>query len=101
MTFSGILLKSFSENLKQLTKMTKMNHFSNLFAFFMKTVGFCSFHCRYEFCMQKYLNNGIFIKYADNAKFPPILSKALPCCSADFLKNLKNSNFALFVFLSI
>ena len=42
MTFSDILLKSFRENLKQLTKITKMNHFSILFAFFMKTVRFCT-----------------------------------------------------------
>ena len=41
MTFSDILLKSFSKNLKQLTKNTKMNHFS-IFAFFMKTIGFCT-----------------------------------------------------------
>ena len=40
MTFSGIVLKRFSENLKQLTKITKMNHFSILFAFFIKTAEF-------------------------------------------------------------
>ena len=28
MTFSDILLKSFSENLKELTEITKINHFS-------------------------------------------------------------------------
>ena len=39
MTFSDNLLKSFSENLKQLTK---MNDFL-LFLRFMKTVGFCTF----------------------------------------------------------
>ena len=37
MTFFDNLLKSFSENLKQLTK---MNDFL-LFLVFMKTVGFC------------------------------------------------------------
>ena len=37
MTFCDNLLKSFSENLKQLTK---MNDFL-LFCVFMKTVGFC------------------------------------------------------------
>ena len=42
MNFSDILLKSLSENLKQLTKITKMNHFSILFAFFIKTIGFCT-----------------------------------------------------------
>ena len=30
MTFSDILLKSFSENLKKLTEITKTNHFSIL-----------------------------------------------------------------------
>ena len=42
MNFSGILLKCFSENFKQLTNITKINHFSICFAFFMKTVGFCT-----------------------------------------------------------
>ena len=42
MTFSDIRLKSFSENLKQTKKITKMNHFSILLVFFMKTVGFCT-----------------------------------------------------------
>ena len=34
MTFSDILLKSFSENLKKLTEITKTNHFSILFLHF-------------------------------------------------------------------
>ena len=38
MTFFDNLLKSFSENLKQLTK---MNDFLTHFCVFMKTVGFC------------------------------------------------------------
>ena len=43
MTFSDILLKSFSENLKKLTEITKTNQFSIFFfffAFFTKIVGF-------------------------------------------------------------
>ena len=40
MTFSDIVLKSFSENLKKLTEITKTNHFSILLFFFMKIVGF-------------------------------------------------------------
>ena len=40
MTFSDILLKSFIENLKKLTEITKINHFSIFFAFFTKIVGF-------------------------------------------------------------
>ena len=59
MTFCDNLLKSFSENLKQLTK---ENDFL-LFLIFMKTVGFCSFHGRYEFCMQKYPSKYIFIDF--------------------------------------
>ena len=41
MTFSDILLKSFSENLKNLTEITKTNQFLFFFfAFFTKIVGF-------------------------------------------------------------
>ena len=36
MTFSDILLKSFSENLKKLTEITKTNHFSILFLHFLQ-----------------------------------------------------------------
>ena len=52
MSFCDNLLKSFSENLKQLTK---INDFL-LFLRFQK--GF--FHRRYEFCMQKYPSKCIF-----------------------------------------
>ena len=38
MTFCDNLLKSFSDNFKQLTK---MNDFLLFFGVFMKTVGFC------------------------------------------------------------
>ena len=77
MTFSNILLKSFSEILKQLTKMTEMNNFS-IFAVFNENhrILHC-FHHRYEFCMQKYPNKCVFIDFADKAKFSPILSKAI------------------------
>ena len=34
MTFSDILLKSFSKNLKKLTEITKTNHFSIFFLHF-------------------------------------------------------------------
>ena len=52
MTFCDNLLKSFSENLKQLTKM-------NDFLLFLR------FHenRRYEFCMQKYPSKCIFIEF--------------------------------------
>ena len=60
MTFSDILLKSFSENFKQLTK-------TNDFLLFLRfhdnrTILHC-LHCRYEFCMQKYPSKCIFIEF--------------------------------------
>ena len=60
MTFSDNLLKSFNENLKQLTK---MNDFL-LFLFFQENrmILHC-FHGRYEFCMQKYPSKCIFIEF--------------------------------------
>ena len=45
MTFCDNLLKSFSENLKQLTK---INDFL-LFLVFMKTVGFCTVFIAYMY----------------------------------------------------
>ena len=51
MTFCDNLLKSFGENLKQLTK---INYFL-LFLRFHENRGILHcFHRRYEFCMQKY-----------------------------------------------
>ena len=68
MTFSDILLKSFSENLKKLTEITKTNNFSIFFAFFTKNRRILNcFHCRYEFCMQKYPNKHIFVEFPDKA----------------------------------
>ena len=64
MSFSDILLKSFSENLKKLTEITKINHFSILFLHGYRRILNC-FHRRYEFCMQKYPNKHIFIEFAD------------------------------------
>ena len=59
MTFCDNLLKSFSENLKQLTK---MNDFL-LFLHFHenRTILHC-FHCRYAFCMHKYPSKYIIIE---------------------------------------
>ena len=59
MTFCDNLLKSFSENLKQLTKMDDFL----LFLRVMKTVGFCTVFRRNEFCMQKYPSKSIFIEF--------------------------------------
>ena len=60
MTFCGNLLKSFSENLKQLTK---INDFL-LFLRFHENRGILhGFLHRYEFCMQRYPSKSIFIDF--------------------------------------
>ena len=59
MTFFDNLLKSFSENLKQLTK---INDFL-LFFFRENHIILHCFHRRYEFCMQKYPSKCIFIEF--------------------------------------
>ena len=60
MTFSEILLKSFSENFKQLTK---MNDFLLFLRFHENRKILHCFHRRYEFCMQKYLSRCIIIEF--------------------------------------
>ena len=60
MTFSDILLKSFSENFKQLTKMNDILLFLRFHEY--RKILHC-FHRRYEFCMQKYPSKCIFIKF--------------------------------------
>ena len=60
MTFSDILLKSFSENFKQLTK---TNDFLLFLRFHENRTILPRFHCRYEFCMQKYPSKCIFIEF--------------------------------------
>ena len=69
MTFSDILLKSFSENLKKLTEITKTNNFSIFFfCIFHENRRILNwFHRRYEFCMQKYPNKHIFVEFPDKA----------------------------------
>ena len=59
MTFFDNLLKSFSENLKQLTK---MNDFLLFLHFHENRILHC-FHRRYEFCMQNYPSKCIFIEF--------------------------------------
>ena len=60
MTFCDNLLKSFSENLKQLTK---INDFL-LFLRFHENRRILHFlHRRCEFCMQKYPSKCIFIEF--------------------------------------
>ena len=68
MSFSDILLKSFSENLKNEQKLQKTNHFSIFFCIFheYRRIWNC-FHRKYEFCMQKYPNKHIFVEFPDKA----------------------------------
>ena len=74
MTFCDNLLKSFTENLKQLTK---MNDFLLFLRFHENRRILLFFQCRYEFCMQKYLNSWISIEFPWKAQFRLILSKAI------------------------
>ena len=60
MTFCDNLLKSFSENLKQLTK---MNDFLLFLHFHENRTILHSFHCRYGLCMQKYPSKCIIIEF--------------------------------------
>ena len=60
MTFFDSLLKSFSENLKQLTK---MNDFLLFLHFHENRTILHFFHRRYEFCMQKYPSKCIIIEF--------------------------------------
>ena len=60
MTFCDNLLQSFSETLKQLTK---INDFLSFLRFHEnRRMLHCS-HRRYEFCMQKYPSKCIFIEF--------------------------------------
>ena len=68
MTFSDILLESFSENLKKLTEITKTNNCSTFFYIFHENRRILNcFHRGYEFCMQRYPNKHIFVEFADKA----------------------------------
>ena len=60
MTFCDNLLKSFSENLKQLTK---MNDFLLFLRFHENRIIIHCFHHRYEFCIQKYPSKYIYMNF--------------------------------------
>ena len=60
MTFCDNLLKSFSENLKQLTK---INDFLLFLRFHKKRRILHCYYRRYEFCMQKYPSKFIFTEF--------------------------------------
>ena len=87
MTFFDNLLKSFSENLKQLTK---MNDFLLFLRFHENCRILSCFHCRYEFCMQKYPSKCIFIELLYKEKFQLILSKAIALRFNRFSQKFEN-----------
>ena len=60
MDFCDNLLKSFSENLKQLRQ---INDFLLFLRFHENRIIFHCFHHRYEFCIQKYPSKCIFIEF--------------------------------------
>ena len=87
MTFCDNLLKSFSENLKQLTK---MNDFLLFLRFHENRRNLSCFHHRYEFCMQKYPRKCVFIEFLYKAKFRLILSKAIALRFNRFSQKFEN-----------
>ena len=87
MAFCDNLLKSFSENLKQLTK---MNDFLLFLRFHENRRNLSCFHPRYEFCMQKYPSKCVFIEFLYKAKFRLILSKAIALRFNRFSQKFEN-----------
>ena len=87
MTFCGNLLKSFSETLKQLTK---INDFLLFLRFHENRRILHCFHGRYEFCMQKYPRKSIFIDFPLKAQFRLILSKAIVLRLSRFSQKFEN-----------
>ena len=87
MTFCDNLLKSFSENFKQLTK---KNDFLLFLRFHENRSILSCFHHRYEFCMQKYRIKCILIEFLYKAKFRLILSKAIALRFNRFSQKFEN-----------
>ena len=87
MTFCDNLLKSFSENLKQLTK---INDFLLFLSFHENRRILHFFHGRCEFCMQKYPTKCIFIEFPLKAQFQLILSKAKALRFCQFSQKFEN-----------
>ena len=87
MTFCDNLLKSFSEILKQLTK---MNDFLLFLRFHENRRILSCFHHRYEFYMEKYPITCIFIEFLYKAKFRLILSKAIALRFNRFSQKFEN-----------
>ena len=87
MTFCDNLLKSFSEILKQLTK---MDVFLLLLRFHENRIILHCFHHIYEFCTQKYPSKCIFIEFPYKAQFRLILSKAIALRFSRFSQKFEN-----------
>ena len=87
MTFCDNLLKSFSENLKQLTK---INDFLLFLRFHENRRIFHCFLRRYEFCMQKYPSKCIFIEFPLKAQFRLILLKPITLRFCRFSQKFEN-----------
>ena len=87
MTFCDNLLESFSETLKQLTK---MNDFLLFLHFHENRRIFPWFHHRYEFCMQKYPSKCIFVEFSYKTQFRLILSKTIALRFSRFPQKLEN-----------
>ena len=87
MTFCDNLLKSFSENLKQLTK---TNDFLSFLRFHENRRILHCFHHRYEFCMEKYPSKCIIIEFPKKVQFRLILSKAIALRFSRFFQKFQN-----------
>ena len=87
MTFCDNLLKSFSENFKQLTK---MNDFLLFLRFHENRRILHCFHRRYEFCMQKYPSKCIISEFPSKAQFRLILSKAIALQFSRYSRKFEN-----------
>ena len=95
MTFCNNLLKSFSENLKQLTK---MNDFLLFLRFHENRRILHCFSCRYGFCLQKYTSKCIFIEFPCKTQFRLNLSKAITLRFSRFSQ--KFLKFLIWLYLS-
>ena len=87
MPFCDNLLKNFSENLKQLTK---MNDFLLFLRFHENRRILHCFHCRYKFFLQKYPSKCIFIEFPWKTQFRLILSKTIALRFSRFSQKIEN-----------
>ena len=77
-----------------------MINFFPIFCMFLKNYRFClSFHCKKEFCMQKYLNKHIFIGFAEKSHLLSIFAKPIAWRFFSLsAKKLISTNLAIFGF---